>query len=703
MFDVMRENRLRTAIVMLSVATVAVVYLLLVACFTMQQNDGNVGALLDDTWIHVRFASHISDGQGLSYNEGELTTGATSPLWVLMLAVPYAIFNPPIMTQVDIAILMSAIMHVVSIMAITGFGWWATRYAWIGFGAGLITALTGRYIWVGLSGMEITTFTTLCIISIWSHMHDVREKRPFGWRTGILLALASLARPEAYLLTLLIGLDSVILVPLRDRVNGTSPFNLLLNRIKASWRGIVGYLLLAGTYPLVSLIISDYPLPNTFRAKSQLGREYPDLPRSFFWTPNVDHGPILIFLAVIGTFYLLYRASRKRDISLIWGLWSPLFVLAVLFMGSQRFHVNHARYVVPVIPFHALVAVVGIWSLTLFLDHLKSVFPPSQLWIKRYILPVGLVGVLAVTAFVKGDYNGAQVANDVYQLRKMHIEAGYWMLDHTDPTDSIALNDVGAIIHISDRRVIDLEGLVTSEVIDATQNTEDYTCEHDLQLARILLKDPPKFVGVFPWFYPCLTSWNNALQPFTQFEITGPTVIASGQLVIYWLLWENWPMQAAIPDDVTSVETYFEEGIELAAYQTALVDEGLEVTLWWRSHGQPSDNHHIFVHLVDENNQLIQVDDGQGNSIDLQDDSEPQQMPNGNRFSMGWWRDGDIIRDRHVIRWQDLSVFLQEGLSLNIGVYRYPSGQRLRVIEGGSGAVDLVNIPLSMVKTKIIG
>ena len=94
MFDVMRENRRRSAIVMLSVATIAVVYLLLVTRFTMQQNDGNIGALLDDTWIHVRFASHISDGQGLSYNEGELTTGATSPLWVLMLAVPYTIFNP---------------------------------------------------------------------------------------------------------------------------------------------------------------------------------------------------------------------------------------------------------------------------------------------------------------------------------------------------------------------------------------------------------------------------------------------------------------------------------------------------------------------------------------------------------------------------------------------------------------------------------
>lgn len=702
MFDVMRKNYLQTAVVMVSVTVIAAVYLLLVARFTMQQNDGNVGALLDDTWIHVRFADHISDGKGLSYNEGELTTGATSPLWVLLLAVPYAIFNPSIMTQVDIAIVMSAIMHIISVLTITGFGWWATKQAWIGFAAGLITTLTGRYIWVGLSGMEITTFTTLCILSIWSHMHDIRERRPFGWRTGILLALSSLARPEAYLLAFLIGIDSFLIVPLRDQRGDSSIASMLINRAKAGWRGIIGYTLLAGTYPFVSLMISGYPLPNTFRAKSQLGREYPDLPRAFFWTPNVDHGPILIVLASIGTLYLLWQSRRKNGMSAIWALWPPLFVLAVLFMGSQRFNVNHGRYVVPAIPFHALAAVVGIWVIGQLLVQINSPSNSTLNWGKRYLLPVGLIGTIAVVAFVRGEYNGAQVANDVMQLRKMHVRAGYWVLDHTDPDESIALNDVGAIIHISNRRVIDLEGLVTPEVIDATRDMPDHTCPHDLQLARIMLKDPPKFIGVFPWFYPCLTSWPNALQPFDQFEITGPTVIAGGQLVMYWPLWENWPMQAAIPNDVFPINAHFEEGIELAGYQTALVEEGLEVVLWWRSHGQPSSDHHIFVHLIDSNNNLVQVDDGQGNLIDLQHDSEPQQTLSGNRFSMSWWREGDIIRDRHVIHWDDLSVFQEQGIYINIGVYRFPSGQRLQVVEGGSGTSDFVNLPL-MIQTKIFG
>ena len=43
--------------------------------------------LTDDTFIHFQFAKHLVQGKGFSFNDGEPTYGATSPLWVLLLAL----------------------------------------------------------------------------------------------------------------------------------------------------------------------------------------------------------------------------------------------------------------------------------------------------------------------------------------------------------------------------------------------------------------------------------------------------------------------------------------------------------------------------------------------------------------------------------------------------------------------------------------
>lgn len=664
----------RQALIVLGLpAFVAMLYLGLVVLHITRHNNGNVGALLDDTWIHVRFAQHLSEGKGLTYNEGVLTVGATSPLWVLSLAIPYALFEPSVFGQVDIAIGLSAIWLVLSVIAIAGFGWWATKRAWIGFAAGILSALTGRYIWMGLSGMEVTAFATLMTLTLWSHLADSRHKQPLGWRTGILLALANLARPEAYLLAVLVFVDAFIVLPLRD--NGRT-FRVIIQHMKASWRGIVAYLLLAGSYPLVTLLISGYPLPNTFRAKSELGTFLPT-PHTFFWMTRVDHGLLFIGFAIIGTGWLLWQSCHQNGFSPLWGAWPPIFLLGVQLTGEDRYIVNHARYVAPIIPLLILNAVVGVWRLSQYQWLQKS----------QPILPLGLVAMLGVITFSHGAKSGAQVSNDVHQLRAMHVQAGFWVRDTLNPDETIALNDVGAITHISNRRVLDLEGLVSPEVIDATRDTERFSCARDLELARIILQERPRFIGIFPWFYPCLSGWPDALQAYHVFEIRGPTVIAGGELIFFEPRWDNWPMQPELPTEIMLVKAQFEQGIELAGYTTDIVDGQLVVTLWWQAQGQPSDNYHVFVHVVDADGQWVML-----NGVPLQHDSEPQQQGFGKQFSTSWWRKGDIIRDEHSIAWDNATLSGQTDLALNIGLYRYPSGQRLGVREGG----EFINLPLNL-------
>ena len=42
---------------------------------------------LDDAWIHLAYARSLGLGDGLSYNPGDLETGSSSPLWVVLLAI----------------------------------------------------------------------------------------------------------------------------------------------------------------------------------------------------------------------------------------------------------------------------------------------------------------------------------------------------------------------------------------------------------------------------------------------------------------------------------------------------------------------------------------------------------------------------------------------------------------------------------------
>ncbi|MCQ3929063.1 MAG: hypothetical protein DPW16_01270 [Chloroflexi bacterium] len=675
MFQIFLEKPKRTLGIFLVVTLIASAYLLYTVRLTLDENDGQVGALLDDTWIHVRFADHLAQGKGLSYNDSTLTTGATSPFWVLALAAIYVVTNPSVMQQVDIAIALGAIWHVLSIIAITGFGWWATRKSWIGLAAGTLTALTGRFMWMGLSGMETTAFTAFCIITLWSHLEDIQQNRAFSQRTAILAAITSLVRPEAYFLCLLIGLDAFVLIPIRERI----AFQGILKKFRRAWTSMVSYLVLASAYPIACLLIDDYPLPNTFRAKSFLGKTWPDLPREFFWTPLRDQGWGLVILAAIGTVYLLWRSSKKGGPAFLWPLWPILFVLVVLFLGPERYIMNHGRYVTPAIPFHALIAVIGIDALLQGFQHprLKSLrlYQPAT----RSFLSGILVFILGIFIFNRGFYNADQVSNDVSQLRKMHVAVGYWFQSHTTPDQLIALNDIGAIAHVSDRRILDLEGLVSPEVIDATKGTERFTCENNLQLARLMLKEPPFLLALFPGWYPCLTSWPGALQPITVFTITGPTVIAGGEMVIYWPLWQNWPILVAAPDDALSIQANFQDGVELLSYRAEKTPAGLKVTLWWQAHKQPDADYHIFVHLVGADGTQIS-----------QHDSQPQN----DQFHMSWWRSGDIIRDEHIIPLTDASVLDQEGLSLRIGVYHYPDGRRLLRTDTQPDHPDFTQIPL---------
>ena len=91
-------------------------------------------------------------------------------------------------------------------------------------------------------------------------------------------------------------------------------------------------------------------------------------------------------------------------------------------------------------------------------------------------------------------------------------------------------------------------------------------------------------------------------------------------------------------------------------------DRGLEVTLWWQAQAETQTSYTVFIHLIDQQGQLIAQADG---------------LPNDGLSPTLIWRTGDVIRDTHEfpVRALPHSVLL-------IGVYDLATLDRLPAVQG---------------------
>ncbi len=107
--------------------------------------------------------------------------------------------------------------------------------------------------------------------------------------------------------------------------------------------------------------------------------------------------------------------------------------------------------------------------------------------------------------------------------------------------------------------------------------------------------------------------------------------------------------------------------IELQGVQTERDGEKLSVTLWWNTLKAPEKDYAIFLHLVDDQGNLLAQDDG---------------MPAGGTSPTHIWQEGDVVRDRHHLQEST------EGQSVHVGVYDPAGGQRLPASISGQPMAD---------------
>lgn len=468
-------------------ALLAVILLLCIAMcgwylrVAWRMNNG-FGFPLDDSWIHLTFARNLALCGSLAYYPGDPpVAGSTSPLYTGVLAALYRIDQNEFTISyiLGIAALLAAVIlfHAVLRREFPG-------EPWMTLGGALLLATQPRLVLIAVSGMETTLFIALVLATILAY----RTRRSF--LLGVCLGLAVWCRPDGFVLWLAVGADWAIRLSCR-RDAAVPRWSV---RATLTSFGI-GLLLVAG-YGALNWALSGSLLPTTFGAKGAYYRA--TMTRERFIMVDVAQllggreFSLLWVFAAAGLGLALWRTlehsppSRLVDVLFVLGL---VGVYDLMLPFAHRF----ARYLLPALPSFILVS---LWCLRELSWALASRCH-RMCALVRWAPAAVFIVVVVQWGF------GARYFADVYARccayhQTHHVAAARWLASSTPPDARVGTHDIGAVAFYGGRRVVDMAGIVSPEVVahigrpDFTVYLDDFL-SHSGVTHTVTLRD---------WFVP---------------------------------------------------------------------------------------------------------------------------------------------------------------------------------------------------------
>jgi hypothetical protein len=403
------------------------------------------GTLVDDTYIHLVYARNIAELGELSFNPGDPTYGATSPLWVALLAVVYIAGG-------DLVVwcgLLSALFAIGSIILVYRIVLRISGDATLSAAAALILSAEAWVVRWSAVGMETSFALFMVILALDVSLSAVGSRRRSAL-FGLLLLCTVLTRPEAILLVPIALAAFLFTRRLRERGGLTWLFVFI--PLYIVWLVIIERH--TGTY-----------LPLTAGAKQgRLDFSIAMLDRALVPIKIMGATLAIPWLAILAALFsgirtrsclgfFTYGEEHKSTVLLML-LWA--FALPIVYVILD-FHVL-SRYLVPVTPAVVILCCLGLGSMTR--RRLKTE--------KNRRVAVVVVAVIVIlqnvlfysTVVVKPTREFSLGLDEV--LRGM----GRWLSQNSEEHALVAVHDIGAIGYYSGRRILDLGGLVTPEIND---------------------------------------------------------------------------------------------------------------------------------------------------------------------------------------------------------------------------------------------
>ncbi|HLE50820.1 MAG TPA: hypothetical protein VI755_02085 [Anaerolineales bacterium] len=468
----MTDHRFRVALLLACMAGLSLGGYLLASWVLFR-----LGFPLDDAWIHQTYARNLAERGEWAFLPGQHSAGSTAPLWSFLLVFGYWIrLGPFIWTY----LLGWGLLWALAMVGVYGFGvLLPDRLNWRVW-AGALLVLEWHLVWSAGSGMETLLMGLLIlVVLVWlvrlnSHETDLEG----SWRNwlgiGGLIGLISWVRPDG--LTLLGPVGWVLFMGK----------GLIKVKLRIAMIAGVGFALGFLPYLILNQALAGEWWPNTFYAKQA---EYAVLRETVLWRRYLEQvRPLMVGVGVVllpGFVWMAWQSVRRRA----WGrLGSVLWVAGYLGIYAWRLPVTyqHGRYIIPALPVFVLWGFVGLADLL----HQESI---TGRW--RIVRPVGLMAALAVVlAF--WSLGARAYALDVAVIESEMVDTARWVAGNTNSESLIAAHDIGALGFYSKRRLLDLAGLISPEVIP-------YIRDEDA-LAAYLDEHGAEYLVTFPGWYPDL-------------------------------------------------------------------------------------------------------------------------------------------------------------------------------------------------------
>jgi len=426
-----------------------------------------LGFPLDDAWIHQTYARNLVINGEWAFQLGIPSAGSTSPLWSGILGLGYLLGLGPYVWTYFLGWVflfsISALGFITFRKLCPNKGNWAL---WVG----VFLIFEWHMVWAATSGMETLPFTFLIVMVLML----LTGGNTNWWILGLLIGLSVWMRPDGITLAAP-AFSCAILIPPNWR-----------ERLLAVGKLVLGILLLFILYLAFNQSLSGNWWPNTFFAKQAEYAMLQQIPFANRWLAQASL-PLIGAGVLLLPGFLLFMACSLRN--RVWGaLMSILWVLGYLSVYAWRLPVTyqHGRYAMPAMAVYFLCSLSGIFC---WLEPFSS-FLWKRVVGKAYLLSFGIV-------LVSFWFIGAKAySRDVAIIESEMVVTAHWIAANTEADALIAAHDIGAIGYFSGRRLLDLAGLTTPDVIPFIGDEE--------RLRMYLIEKRVNYLVTFPDWYPDL-------------------------------------------------------------------------------------------------------------------------------------------------------------------------------------------------------
>lgn len=383
----------------------------------------------DDTFIYLQYARNLAHGNGLSFNAGEPSYGITSPLWAVILSLPYFLS----LDGFWFAKFLDLGLSLLSILVFYKFAGLvlSQKQTDVRMISGMQSVATAIFVWNtwfirwSFTGME-TSMAVFFVLAVF--LFFFTERYVFAY---LLMGLFYMIRPESAVLFCLLTLF------------------LIVNKIplKKTAAALPVYIFLVGSFLLFSKYYFGTVFPNTAIGKTSfnfgLSAYYLQIKRII---ETISLSSILeMFLAAFSIIYFLRRKKlNKIELSIIF--W--IIFLITLYVVTDSDIIS--RYLLIIIPFITILAIGSFFAIKRNLNLIILIF-------------TGIVFLQSVFLFfyvVKPHTDN--FSNGMQDCFKY---IGKWCSENTSKDSKIILGDVGTMGYFSGRYIIDAQALINRDLL----------------------------------------------------------------------------------------------------------------------------------------------------------------------------------------------------------------------------------------------